>query len=56
MLEEGVVVPLEEDSMVMVMVMVMVLEQSEGRECTRTTLMCGPEKEIGTAQIQRVAT
>lgn len=54
MLEEGVVVPLEEDSMVMVMVMV--LEQSEGRECTRTTLMCGPEKEIGTAQIQRVAT
>lgn len=52
MLEEGVVVHLEEDSMVLVMV----LEQSEVREireCIRTTLMCVREKGIGTAQMQR---
>ena len=36
------------------MVLVMVVGQSEGKEeCTRTILMCGQEKEIGTARIQR---
>lgn len=43
--------PLEEDSMVLAMV----LKQSEGMECT-SILTCGQEREIGTAQIQGVAT